>query len=451
MALLKNKNIQLSIDAVASDGNGIGRHEGQVVFVPGALPGDKAEVKILKVAKKHAYGRIETLLRPGPSRIESDCPVSRLCGGCCFRELAYEAEREIKRGFVRDALLRIGGLDLPVLPALTGGPAQRYRNMVQYPVALVDGALQYGFYARHSHRVVPCGDCKLQPENLNKIAKKTAEWLRQKGVAPYDEEQYEGLVRHICLRQSSLDEGVLLTLVLNGHRLPGERELAENLAQTFPTLRGLLCNENTKRGNVIFGANSRVVLGQAQLADELCGVPQKLSPTSFSQVNHAGAERLFSLVGQWAAPQPEEVLLDLYCGTGVIGLSMARKCKTLIGVEIDRQAVQSARESAEEMGLSNARFLCEDAQAAAERLRQEGVRPDIAVLDPPRKGCGEKALQPLLRMAPGRVVMVSCNPATLARDLAFLAKNGYAAEKVQPVDLFPRTRHIETVVLLKRK
>lgn len=453
MPLHKNQIIDLSIESISSDGNGVGRHQGQVVFVPGAAAGDLLKAKIAKVNKSHAYAIIHQVVTPGPGRVKPDCPISQSCGGCAFRHLSYAAELEAKRGFVADALSRIGRLDAEVQPVLPSPLVDRYRNKVQYPVAPGrDGQLTYGFYAARSHRVIPCEDCLLQPEPVNQIARRCAELLAESGAAPYDEAAGKGLVRHLFLRQSHQSGRVLLCLVLTRDALPKADRLVQQLTGEFPQLDGIVLNLNGKNTNVILGPQSRVLHGAGTLEDELAGVPVELDIHSFAQVNSPGAEQLFGVARDYAAPKAGQLLLDLYCGTGVIGLSMARQSplKELIGVEVVAPALESARRSAAAMGITNARFIQGTAAQAAAALAAEGLRPDIITIDPPRKGADEATLAAVAEMAPARLVMVSCNPATLARDLAFLVKNGYTLGKVQPVDLFPRTKHVECVCLLTK-
>ncbi len=451
MPLVKNQIIRLTIEGISSDGNGLGRHEGQVVFVPNTAPQDEADVKIVRPLKKYAFGKLLQLHQKSPLRIESDCAVSNTCGGCCFRHLRYETELLEKEGFVTDALCRIGKLQVESLPILPSPIINAYRNKVQYPVAQgTNGRLQYGFFAGRSHRLVPCENCMLQPPILNQIAAKAIQELENVGVSAYDETTHRGLLRHLCLRQSRQSEKVLLTLVINGSSFTHDKRVAKNLMQIFPQIEGVLINTQSERNNVIFGSNFRLLCGNDTIEDTLCDVPQRLSAASFSQVNPAAAERLFQTARNFANLQETDTLLDLYCGTGVIGLSMAQNCKALVGVEIVQTAVESARQSALSMGISHARFLCMDATAAATKLLQENFKADVALVDPPRKGCDEAVLQALLQMSPRKIVMISCNPATLARDLAMLTQHGYWLKKVQAVDMFPRTRHVESVAELCR-
>lgn len=451
MPLIKNQTITLEIESISSDGNGVGRYDGQVVFVPYTAAGDVADVKIVKTTKSLAYGIIEKLITAGEGRITPDCPIFGTCGGCSFRHLSYEAELKAKTDFVKDALFRIGGLDLPILSILPSPDINHYRNKVQYPVASsIRGELIYGFYAGRSHRVVPCAECMLQPKLLNEIAAYTMQFMKTANIQAYDEASRSGLLRHIYLRQNTKGD-VMLCLVCTSIALPQKEKFAKDIIAAYPQIETIVINVNSKNTNVILGSNNITIFGSGYLEDEICGVPVKLGTHSFFQVNRSAAEQLFIAAKKLADPKPDETVLDLYCGTGVIGLSMAKDCKNLIGVETVAAAVESAKESAKKMGLSNTRFIAADAAKAAETLAKEGTKIDVAILDPPRKGAGEATLNHLLQMQPKRIVMVSCNPATLARDLKHLAQNGYAVETVQPADLFPRTRHVETICLMTQK
>jgi len=377
--------------------------------------------------------------------------VANRCGGCSFRHLSYAAELNAKQHFVQDALLHIGHIEAPVRPILPSPLENRYRNKVQYPVQPGrDGALVYGFYAPRSHQVVPCDDCLLQNQRLNQIAAATAALLQQAGAQPYHETTRQGLVRHIYLRQSNATGDVLLCLVLTSSQLPGAEQLVAELPAAFPEIKTIVLNLNPDNTNVVTGAESITLYGGGVIHDVLAGVPMRLGVHTFAQVNTPAAERLFGALKHYAAPKADDVLLDLYCGAGVIGLSMGTTAGQVLGVDTVPQSIESARLNAREMGLANTRFLCEDAQTAAERLAREGLRPDIVTLDPPRKGVDAATLQAVCAMAPPRLVMISCNPATLARDLALLCQNGYTVQAVQPVDMFPRTRHVECVVLLTK-
>ena len=450
---LKNTLARLSIESLSSDGSGVGRMDGKAVFVPATAPGDEVTVKIVKDMGRYAFGIVEELHVPGPGHIQPDCPVYRPCGGCCFRHLDYETEAQAKEGFVADAFRRLGGFDaLPVLPLLTGPLTDRYRNKVQFPVGYDRaGNVTFGFYAGRSHRLVPCRDCLLQPEALNDIAAAVCAFLQEHHIPLYDEETHKGLVRHIFLRQGRHSGQVLLCLVVNGHKLPHTQQFCEEMIARFPQIKTIVLNVNRQKTNVITGDECIPLFGSGFIEDTMCGVPVKLGPLSFYQVNTPAAERLYAVAREFAALRPDDTLLDLYCGMGTIGLSMAADCKALVGVEIVPEAVESAKTNASAMNVQNARFLCADAGQAAAQLAAEGLTPQVICLDPPRKGCDTATLDAVLDMAPRRVVMVSCNASTAARDCRYLADRGYQPLKVQPVDLFPRTKHVETVVLLSQQ
>ncbi len=451
MPLAKNQMIELSIEGVASDGNALGRHDGFVVFVPGAAVGDVLRVRVVKPGKSYAYGRIEQIMSPGPGRQTPDCPIAQTCGGCDFRHLTYQAELAAKETFVAAALRRLGGFDTLPLPIVAAPNQDRYRNKVQYPMAQnCNNNLMYGFYAKRSHRVVPCADCRLQPQGMNRLAACIARLLAEQGATAYNETTHMGLVRHITLRQGAATGEVLLCLVLNGNALPNNKLFVSGVLAEHPEVTTVLLNKNRDATNVIHGAQGEVLYGIGYIHENMSGVPLRLNEHTFSQVNSDAAEILFSIIRKFSAPDKAITLLDLYCGTGVIGLSMATACKSVIGVELVPQAVESARQSASEMGLANTRFICADAGEAAQSLAADGTHPTVVVLDPPRKGVSAEALDAVVQMGPSRIVMVSCNPATMARDAAYLATHGYRLDTVQPVDLFPRTRHVECVCLLSK-
>ncbi len=452
--LFKNQCIPLVIESISSDGNGVGHFEGQAVFVPFSAVGDVLRVKAVKVCKNYAFGIIEEIVSPGAGRIQSDCPIFGKCGGCALRHLTYEAELEAKQGFVEDAMRRIGGLRLPVQPILPAPHADRYRNKVQYPLFRApDGSVRAGFYASRSHRPVPCADCHLQPVLLNQIARTVCALLTKYHIPVYDEQTHSGLVRHVYLRHAVTTDRVMVCLVCNGQRLPHAGVVCDALRKAHPEIETIVLNVNTRRTNVITGEKNIALYGSGVLCDAVSGVPVALGPLSFYQVNTKGAEQLYAVAAQFAALEKEDTLLDLYCGAGTIGLSMMKQtnCARLVGVEIVPEAVESARRSAEEMGVENAEFLCADAGEAAQKLAAQGLSPDVIVLDPPRKGCDAATIDAVCTMAPRRVVMVSCNPATAARDAAALEGKGYEAKRIQPVDMFPRTRHVETVVCLSQQ
>ena len=455
MPLQKNQILTLRIERLSSDGSGVAHSpDGETVFVPGAAPGDEADVRIVKDCKRYAFGILDHLRTPSPDRIPVDCAVAGPCGGCSLRHLDYTAELRAKQENVTDAFRRIGGLDVPVLDICPSPEVDRYRNKVQFPVGLdKNGNPCIGFYAGRTHRIVPCPDCKLQPGVLNDIGNALCRFFAENGIQPYNEETGRGLVRHIFLRRGAHSGQIMVCLVCTRPNFPHADALCTRLREQFADIATILLNVNSKNTNVILGTETHTLYGPGYIEDTLCGVPVQLGPLSFYQVNTLAAERLYGIAAQYAQLTPDDLLLDLYCGMGTIGLSMVDHCRELVGVEIVPEAIESAKANAARMGdavAAKSCFFCADAGQAATRLAAEGLHPDVVMLDPPRKGCDEATLSAVVRMAPRRVVYVSCNPATAARDAAWLENNGYHAEKVQPVDLFPRTKHCECVIALSK-
>lgn len=444
----KNDLIQLNITDMSAEGAGVGRYDGLAVFVPMSAPGDLLTVRVLKVKSSYAYGKIEQILSPSDLRCENDCAAFSKCGGCVYRHLTYDAETAIKQNRVEQALRRIGGIDLSSQPIVRAKNGCRTRNKAQYPI---DPSGRVGFFAPHSHRVVPCDDCALQPEEFSRIAACFENWLKETGQTIYNEETGKGLLRHLYIRKATVTGEIMVCVVAGGHRLPQADRLVEELKTCLgDDLKTVVLNINTKKTNVILSDSCVNLYGDGYIYDVLCGVKVRLSPLSFYQVNHDMAEKLYEKAAEYAKPQGKTVL-DLYCGAGTIGLSMARSAKSVIGVEIVPQAVEDAKYNAALNGIDNARFLCADAAAAAKQLQKEGIRPDVVLVDPPRKGCSPELLDTIANgFAPEKLVYVSCDPGTLARDLKILADLGYHVLEYTPFDLFPRTSHVETVALLSR-
>lgn len=450
----KNESILLEIAGYTAQGSGVGHCRGQAVFVPGAAAGDKLRVQVLKPGRDFSYGKIMEILTPSPDRIQPDCPNFGRCGGCVFRHISYAAECTAKEQRVRDALQRIARLNPALVrPILAAQNPLRYRNKVQFPLALdTQGKLAVGFYAPRSHRLVACegGDCPLQPAAFQQAVQALQDWHQQVGESVYEEATGQGRLRHLYLRQAMSSGDVMVCVVVNGNGLHREDLLLRLLRDRVDGLKSVVVNSNRARGNAVLGPRCRTLWGADALTDTLCGLQFSISPLSFYQVNREQAERLYALAGTLANLHGSETLLDLYCGTGTIGLSMASQAGQVMGVEVVPQAVEDARRNAARNGIQNARFFCEDADAAAARLAAEGLQPDVVILDPPRKGCAPAVVHTVAAMAPRRVVYVSCDPATLARDLAAFAQLGYTTREATPVDMFPRTAHVETVVLMSR-
>ncbi len=445
----KNDEIILDIIDVTDDGSGVGRHNGMAVFVPLTAIGDKALVKILKVKKSYAFGKALEIITPSKSRITPDCPVFNKCGGCTFRHIEYSAELEIKQKKVYEVIKRIGGIDMIPMPILSDKNINCYRNKAQLPV---DGSGKAGFYAFHSHRIVPVSNCALQPPEFGEIIKICQDWINEKGISAYSEDTKKGLLRHIYIRKAEKTNEIMVTLIINGNRLPHFEILAENLKSLLgDSFKSFQININTLHTNVILGDKCVCLYGEDYITDILCGIKVRLSPLSFYQVNRNMAEILYKKAAQYAEPNGKNIL-DLYCGAGTIGLSMADKANSIIGVEIIPEAVKDAEFNARLNGIENARFICGDAAAAAEELAKERIKADVVIVDPPRKGCSKELIEIIANsFSPERVVYVSCDPATLARDIKLFSECGYKLNEYTPCDLFPRTAHVETVAYLSRQ
>ncbi|MBQ5910655.1 MAG: 23S rRNA (uracil(1939)-C(5))-methyltransferase RlmD [Clostridia bacterium] len=445
----KNDVINLNIDAMSSLGSGIGRYEGLAVFVPLSAIGDSLKVKILKVKSNCAFGKIEEIITPSATRTAVDCNVFSKCGGCVYRHISYEEELNIKQKSVEDAIKRIGKTDLNAMPIVSNGRAYGYRNKAQYPVA-EDGSV--GFYANHSHRIIKCDNCLLQPKEFARICEIFTFWMHTSGNSPYNEETGKGLVRHLYIRKAESTGEIMVCLVINGDKVNAAKRLVEDLKEELgDALKTVVLNINKNRTNVILAEKCVNLYGDGYIYDVLAGVKVRLNPLSFYQVNRDMAELLYKKAAEYAKPEGKTVL-DLYCGAGTIGLSMAGKAKSIIGAEIIPEAVEDARFNAENNNITNAKFICADAAEAAKNLAKERITPDVVVVDPPRKGCSEELLHTIANdFAPKKLVYVSCDPATLARDVNILGGLGYRLEEYTPFDLFPRTSHVETVALLVRQ
>ncbi|MGO5095706.1 23S rRNA (uracil(1939)-C(5))-methyltransferase RlmD [Agathobaculum sp. LCP25S3_E8] len=453
MELVKNKIYRCQIVDYTADGTGIGKIDGRAVFVPRTAVGDQCDVRIVKLTKNVAYARLEKLIVPSGARIRPACPVADKCGGCCYQHITYEEELRAKEKKVRDALTRIGGQDGAVLQGITGAPTtEHYRNKAQYPVGRdADGNIVTGFYRPRSHDIVPVERCLIQSETADHIAAIVRKWMQEFDVPPYDYVAKRGTVRHIYVRVGEKSGESQLTLIAATRKMPALDELVHRLREAEPSLTGILLNHNQRGDNVILGDRTDVLWGEPMLEDRLCGHSFLLSPEAFYQVNHAQAERLYACAVDFAGLTGEQTVIDLYCGAGTITLTLAERAKTVIGVEIVPEAVENARQNAVRNEMDNVEFLCGDAGQAARQLAARGVRTDVLVVDPPRKGLDEQTRDAILKMMPPRVVYVSCDPATLGRDVRELTGAGYRMACAQAFDLFPRTGHVETVVLLSRE
>lgn len=445
--LQKNKIYRARIEGYSSEGLGIARIDGQVVFVHRAIRGELCDILVMKVLKNAAFGKVHQVIQPSEHRRTPDCPYYGKCGGCDFRHMDYAEELFAKKTRVQDALSRIGGSDVVVEEILGAEDPLRYRNKSQYPVS-PDGAV--GFYRARTHQVVDIESCLIQKEAADAAAGALREYLRRYGVAAYDEQMGTGLVRHLYVRSNCSDQA-LICLLVNGEKLPHEQELVEMLRQAVPGAVGVVLGVNTRRGNSILGDRYRTLWGEDTISDTLCGLTFRLSVPSFYQVNHDQAEVLYNKAVAFAGLTGEELVLDLYCGAGTITQVMAKHCREVIGAEIVPEAIADAEENVKRNGITNASFFCGDAKAVAADLAQRGLRPDVVCVDPPRKGLAPEVVDAVAAMAPARVVYVSCDPATLGRDVKRFAQQGYTARRAAAVDLFPGTANIETVVLLSQQ
>ena len=444
--LEKNRIYRAHIDGYSSEGLGIARIDGQVVFVHGAVRGETCDVLVMKVLKNAAFGKIAALVEPSPARRTPDCPYYGRCGGCDFRHMSYEEELWAKRARVQDALTRIGGAEVTVEEILGAEQPLHYRNKSIYPIS---PAGEVGFYRARSHQVVNVEHCLIQKPEADALAQALRDYIARFQVEPYNEATGRGLLRHLYVRTSCRGES-LACLLVNGSRLPHEQELVDMLRAAAPGVCGVVLGENTRRGNAILGDRYRTLWGRDYLTDTLCGLELRLSVPSFYQVNHDQAQRLYEKALEYAGLTGRELAVDLYCGAGTITQVLARRARHVIGGEIVPEAIRDAKDSARRNGVENVEFLCGDASRLAAELRQRGLRPDVICVDPPRKGLAPDVVEAAASMTPGRIVYVSCDPATLARDVARFAPLGYCPVRACAVDLFPGTAHIETVCLLSK-
>lgn len=445
-ALEKNRIYRAHIDGYSSEGLGIARIDGQVVFVHGAVRGETCDVLVMKVLKNAAFGKIAALAEPSPARRQPDCPYYGRCGGCDFRHMSYEEELWAKRARVQDALTRIGGAEVTVEEILGAEQPLHYRNKSIYPIS---PAGEVGFYRARSHQVVHVEHCLIQKPEADALAQAVRDYIARFQVEPYNEATGRGLLRHLYVRTSCRGES-LACLLVNGSRLPHEQELVDMLRAAAPGVCGVVLGENTRRGNAILGDRYRTLWGRDYLTDTLCGLELRLSVPSFYQVNHDQAQRLYEKALEYAGLTGRELAVDLYCGAGTITQVLARRARHVIGGEIVPEAIRDAEDSARRNGVENVEFLCGDASRLAAELRQRGLRPDVICVDPPRKGLAPDVVEAAASMTPGRIVYVSCDPATLARDVARFAPLGYCPVRACAVDLFPGTAHVETVCLLSK-
>lgn len=447
----KNNVYKIEITDVSSDGNGVGNIDGFVVFVPGTVTGDVAEVLIVKVQKSYAYGKPLNIIEPSLHRKEAVCPVFGKCGGCSLMHIKYDFQLEIKKGIIKNALKRIGGIDKEVGEMIGAESPERYRNKMIFPVGEdASGETVAGFYRERSHDIIPLSDCFLGYEFNRTVIGAVKEYMKEVSIKAYDEKIHQGTIRRIFTRAGTVSGEIMVVISANGDRLPRKEILIEKLLKISDRITSVILNVNTKKTNLVLGDKNIVLFGKETIRDTLCHIEYEISPHSFYQINHAQTERLYGKALEYADITKDSTVMDIYCGIGTISLSAAKQAKAVLGVEIVPQAIEDAKENAVRNGIENAEFFCADAAELVPELIDKGIRPDVVILDPPRKGSDEKTLSAISLARPERIVYVSCNPATLARDLKFLIGEGYEVQKVCGVDMFPETNHVESVVMLSQ-
>ena len=457
MKMKKNELTELEISSLNNLGFGVARLDGFVVFVDGAVTGERVLARIIKTTASYAVARTEKILSPSEYRTAERCHL-RGCKSCAYRAIDYGEEKRQKRENVIADFKKAGISSIEVLPVASADVTKEYRNKAQYPVALdKNGEYVVGFFAPKSHRVTEAADCPLAPRVFSEIIELLRAFFKEYQISVYNEESGRGLLRHVYLRRGEISGEILLTLVINGKALPHSDRLSEKIRAAFSSVVGILLNENTEKTNVILGKRFTTLWGRDYIYDTLAGVRLKITAPSFYQVNHSGAELLYATARELAGATESDTVLDLYCGAGSIGLSMAKEAGYIIGVEIIESAVECARENAKANGIENAAFFIGDAADTEGLLKNarmpngEAVSPDIVILDPPRGGCDGGLISYVASLSPRKIVYISCNPATQARDCALFARLGYTTDKVAPVDMFPGTGHVESVVCLSRK
>jgi len=472
LPVAKNDEVIIDIIGMNHDGEGVGRAEGYTLFVAGALPGEQARVKVLKTKKQYGYAKLLELLQTSPQRVSAPCPIYHQCGGCQLQHLSYSGQLEWKRQHVVDALERIGKLTvakegqntadsdeanqanldpIKVLPTLGMSEPWRYRNKAQVPVGVTDGALVGGFYARGSHRIIDMETCLIQHESNDEVVAHVKEIARRLGISAYDEESGQGLLRHVVVKVGFRTGEMMLVLVTNGDKIPRVNEWIEAIRNEIPAVVSICQNVNKRRTNVIFGDITRVLWGRETIYDYIGDVKFAISARSFYQVNPVQTEALYGKTVEYAGLSGKETVIDAYCGIGTISLFLAQHAAKVYGVEIIPEAIEDARRNAELNRMDNVTFEVGASEDVIPAWKEQGIEADVIVVDPPRKGCDPRLLETILEMKPERVVYVSCNPSTLARDLRVLEDGGYRTVEVQPVDMFPHTVHVESVALLVRK
>ena len=449
MPLNKNDDIELRIDSLGSEGQGVGRYEGMAVFVPFALPNELVKVHIIKVAKNYAVGKLIKVIEPSKVRREPRCSSFTRCGGCNLMHMDYAAQLEYKRGLVENAFARIAKIEgVHVENTIGMDEPYHYRNKAAFPFAMVDGRMCFGFFAPRSHRLIPIDGCFIEQEPLYNVASAVHCWAEENDIQPYDEETGSGTIRHVVSRITT--SGDIMAVIVTKGRPKKLNKLVDMLKERCEGIKSIILNRNDEDTNVIFGRSYETLWGEDTLTENLCGFEFSVSAASFLQVNPVQTECLYAQVEAFLPEKDGFEAIDVYCGTGTISMILSKRAKHVTGIENIKPAVEDAARNAERNGAGNADFICADAAEALPELIEKGTRPDVIVIDPPRKGCDKAVLNAITGSAVQRVIYVSCDPATLARDVRILVDGGYSIQKVQPIDMFPQTAHVETVCLLSK-
>ena len=445
----KNEYIDVIFEDLTHDGAGVAKVEGYPLFVPNGLPGEKAKIKVIKVNKGYGFGRLMEITEDSPYRVEPECPIYKECGGCQLQHMSYEGQLKAKEKQVSDVLQRIGKLEnVKVHPVIGMENPWRYRNKAQVPIGENEGGLIGGFYQQRSHQIIDMKACIIQQEKNDEVVKKVKEICNINGVRAYDEQKHKGELRHIMARYGLKSGEVMVVLVTRTNELTGKKKIIEEIVKRIPGVKSIVQNINSKKTNVIFGDETKVLWGEEVIYDSIGDIKFAISARSFYQVNPEQTKVLYDKALEYADLTGEENVIDAYCGIGTISLFLAQKARKVYGVEIVPEAIEDAKKNAELNGISNVEFAVGEAETVIPEWYENGVVADVLVVDPPRKGCDDKLLQTIINMKPKKVVYVSCNPATLARDLRVLEDGGYQTVEVQPVDMFPQTMHVECVAQL---
>lgn len=449
----KNEFVTLTFEDLTHEGNGVGKINGYPLFVPYGLPGEEAVVKVVKVNKNFGYGKLVELKKKSNNRVEPPCNVFYKCGGCQLQHMSYDMQLTMKENQVKNVMKKIAHLDhVPVHPTIGMEDPWRYRNKVQIPVGEKDGELITGFYRKRSHDIIhDMETCLIQDELNDRVVHAVRRIANRLGIEAYDEEAHRGVLRHIMVRTGRETNDIMVVLITRTEKLPHQEELIRELTETFPSIKSIVHSVNSKRTNVILGDKAKTIWGDDYIYDTIDDIRFAISPRSFYQVNPIQTKVLYDKAVEYAQIDENDVVVDAYCGIGTISLFLARKAKKVYGIEVVPDAIRDAKKNAELNGITNAEFIVGEAEKVLPEWKNEGFKPDVIVVDPPRKGCDVAFLKAMIAMEPKRIVYVSCNPSTLARDLVILEDGGYRTQEVQPVDMFSQTTHVECCALLQRK